>query len=269
MHLTRAIEVDPHFAAAHINLATILRALENEELAKAEFEAGLDEFRLALKREPNSSIAHNNVGFALRALEKTADAANEFRRAIDIDQNYAVAHRNLADAFQEMNKRDEAVSEMRRATAIDTSLKANLDLALLLFEQHKDDAGTIEVQSAIAALKDTIKADDQDAFAHQELGRALSLIGDSDGAIASYTKALEITANYAAALVYRGASFFSIGRFADAASDLKGAAQSQRANPYFKLLLYVARARLGDHGAQKELEINFAKAGPSCAPWGR
>jgi spermidine synthase len=58
----------------------------------------IDELRAALKWNPDSAEAHNNLGIALASMGRMNEAVNEFRQALVIDPAFNDARRNLAMA---------------------------------------------------------------------------------------------------------------------------------------------------------------------------
>ena len=58
----------------------------------------IDELRAALRWNPDSAEAHNNLGIALASTGRIDEAMNEFRQALAIDPEFEDARRNLAMA---------------------------------------------------------------------------------------------------------------------------------------------------------------------------
>jgi Flp pilus assembly protein TadD len=61
-------------------------------------EEAIAEFRAALKLNPRSVVAHNNLGIALGSRGRMDEAIDQFRQALGIDPGFADAQRNLATA---------------------------------------------------------------------------------------------------------------------------------------------------------------------------
>jgi tetratricopeptide (TPR) repeat protein len=88
-HYRRAIEIDPHYGDACLNLAAALDRLE-------QFEAALPWACRAAELLPNNPIAHFNLGNVWRQLGNLEEASAEFRSAIGLDPSFASAHWNDA-----------------------------------------------------------------------------------------------------------------------------------------------------------------------------
>jgi Flp pilus assembly protein TadD len=58
----------------------------------------IDEFREALRWNPDSVEAHNNLGIALASVGRMDEAVKEFRQALAIEPGFEDARRNLAMA---------------------------------------------------------------------------------------------------------------------------------------------------------------------------
>src|SRR4029077_10366218 len=85
----RAIELNPRYGDAILNLAAALDRLEKHEEA-------LDWSQCATAMLPANPIAHFNLANVLRALGQLDDANAAFQAAIALDPNFADAHWNHA-----------------------------------------------------------------------------------------------------------------------------------------------------------------------------
>ena len=84
----RALQIDPAFVAALLNLAS-LRTNAGEP------KAGEEIYRRALALAPRSYEAYNGLGIALARQGRTREAAEAFEKAIAIDPGLATARENL------------------------------------------------------------------------------------------------------------------------------------------------------------------------------
>jgi tetratricopeptide (TPR) repeat protein len=85
----KALELMPHWAAAHINLGTVLYQMSDLSAAREEFAA-------AAELEPQNPTAHFNLGCVLDDLGEAEEAMQRFRRAIELAPQHVDAHFNLA-----------------------------------------------------------------------------------------------------------------------------------------------------------------------------
>ncbi|MEH2162733.1 MAG: tetratricopeptide repeat protein, partial [Nostoc sp.] len=78
---------------------------EADRLREAKkFEEAAVKYKAALRLDPNSIIAHNNLGFVLDELGRLEEAIAAYQRALQIDPNYANAHYNLGIALYAQGK---------------------------------------------------------------------------------------------------------------------------------------------------------------------
>jgi len=102
----RALEVDPDFNRARVNLAMLL--VESDEVDSAK--ALLKE---AIRREPKDAKAYNNLGMVHYSELEVEKAVRYFKRALMIEPSNAEAHYNLGLAFAESGLVLEAIREWR------------------------------------------------------------------------------------------------------------------------------------------------------------
>jgi tetratricopeptide (TPR) repeat protein len=89
----RAIELDPEYADARVNLGRLL----HEDRAPA---AAEKQYRAALESDPDHDVAWFNLGVALEDLGRLHEAAEAYRKAIELDPSNADAHYNLSGILE-------------------------------------------------------------------------------------------------------------------------------------------------------------------------
>lgn len=104
----KAITFNPQSAAAHNNLALVLKELS--QLPEAEKEA-----RQALKIKADKQSYHFNLGLILQRQNKHAEAESSFREAIRLDPMDPDAHFRLAQTMIALNRPAEAEDEAKLA----------------------------------------------------------------------------------------------------------------------------------------------------------
>jgi len=92
--LRKALEIQPDYPDAHINLGTALK--ENGDLNGA-----IASFQQALNINPNYPEAHNNLGNALKKQGDLNGAIASFQQALKLKPSYLEAHINLGNALHE------------------------------------------------------------------------------------------------------------------------------------------------------------------------
>jgi tetratricopeptide (TPR) repeat protein len=143
-----ALESDPRYVQAHINLSAVLMALEQPDdairhllaalaldstNAVAHYNLGfalssrgrLDEavrhYRAALQQQPDFAEVHNNLGQVLLAQGRVDEALQHFRDAVRLLPDSADVHNNLGSALKRRGRLTESVAEFRKALALDPS----------------------------------------------------------------------------------------------------------------------------------------------------
>jgi len=100
-----ALEQEPDFAEAHVNLGRLLHEV-------GDVYAALVHYRAALALRPADTTAAFNVGVALEDLGATVDAITAYRRALECDARNPDAHYNLARLLEQDGKPDLAVRHL-------------------------------------------------------------------------------------------------------------------------------------------------------------
>ena len=180
--------------------------------------------RRRIEKYPADFVGHFNLGAALQAEGKDAEAIPYLAKAVKIRPTSATAHNSLATSLMLTGKLDAAISELHSALANDgnyhnarynlaRALAANGDAMLsikeflLYLEQRPDD---VEAETAVAGLlaseRDfkaaaihygkaaTLKPNDADLATN--LGTAFALTGDLKQAVEAFEKALAVAPDH-------------------------------------------------------------------------
>jgi tetratricopeptide (TPR) repeat protein len=102
----RALDLDPDFNKARVNLAMLL--VESDEVDSAK-----TLLKEAIRREPKDAKAYNNLGMVHYSELEVEKAVGYFKRALQIEPLNAEAHYNLGLAFAESGLVLEAIREWR------------------------------------------------------------------------------------------------------------------------------------------------------------
>jgi Flp pilus assembly protein TadD len=146
-------------------------------------------FRTAIHLNEANSVAHFNLGNALRDQNKHEQAIAEYRRAIEIDPKDADAHVNLGSVLSQQLKLVEAIAEYRRAVEINpTEAVAHFNLGVILDYQG-------EFDEAIKEYREAIRINPKHSRAHNNLGFILRDRNNVDDAIAEFRLAIEADPN--------------------------------------------------------------------------
>jgi protein O-GlcNAc transferase len=141
--LREAIEADPRYARAHLNLGNVL-------LAGGDIGGAISATVVAIRVDEQNADAHYNLG---RLYGMTGDAASAeacFRKAIELRPQFPKAVEALGGHLIQMNRADEAKSWLRRALADDPhNATASLKLSRLLIATGNIDEAEQELRRAV------------------------------------------------------------------------------------------------------------------------
>ena len=104
----QALELEPGFVAAHINLGRLDQQAQHLERAESCY-------RTALSLAPDDVCAHFNLGVVLEERGQTAAAIESYTRAIEIDPDFADAHYNLALLCEAHGQKSNAIRHFAAA----------------------------------------------------------------------------------------------------------------------------------------------------------
>lgn len=159
---------------------------------------------------PTNGRAHNQLGSALAAAGREAEAIAQYRQALALQPKLAKAHFNYATALYRSGQVRESLAEFEAALALardDADTHTNYGRALL-------DAGQPDL--AIVHYRVALRIDPHFAEAHNDLGVALGMGGQLPEAIREFEAALRDRPEYADALNNLGFALVQSGRVADA-----------------------------------------------------
>ncbi len=175
----RAVDADPSFVEAWINLGVVEKEIGNHE-------AALESYSKAIELQPDDAVAHNNFGNLRLAQGDIDGAMAEYSRAIDLDPDYVDAKVNLALAYREAgdpNKSLSALEEINREHPDQGSVLNSLGNALRQAERF--DEGRDILESAIAVAPEY-------AEAYNNLGLVLTLLGQREEARAMFERTVRL-----------------------------------------------------------------------------
>jgi tetratricopeptide (TPR) repeat protein len=108
----QVIELEPEYAAAHINLGTLFYNRRN-------FVAAEKHYRLAIKADPRYALAYFDLGNVLDETERVEEAVTAYRTAIQLAPTYADAHYNLALAYERQKQPRQALAHWQTYAKLD------------------------------------------------------------------------------------------------------------------------------------------------------
>ncbi len=167
----RALEIDPKYVQAHVNLITLYGKLGQAENAEKHY-------RAAIAINPDLAEAHYNFGVLLNEQGKEEEAAGAFSKALEVNPFYAEAHNNLAYFLMTRGKLEEAERHYRAAIENKPNYRiARFNLGRILVNEGK-------LAEAIEHFRLTLEPEDNDTPSFMyALGAAYARAGNRDSAL--------------------------------------------------------------------------------------
>jgi tetratricopeptide (TPR) repeat protein len=178
----------PATAAAWKNLA-------DRQRGAGLFREAVGSYEQALRLQPDSAEAFNDLGIAWQYLGEWARAADCHRRALELAPFYAQAYNNLGTALKAQRRGAEAVTAFERALRLQPdSWQFAYNLGTTLHEQG-------EVERAVGYYRQALRLNPRDAPAANNLATALKEQGQFDEAISLLKESLQHDPNHVLAYV--------------------------------------------------------------------
>ena len=92
----------------------------------------IQEYRDALRINPNDALLHNNLGVAIGDQGKLDQAIEQYQEALRLNPALALAHYNLGECLRKKGERDAAAREFRdflKLAANSSELKTRVERA--------------------------------------------------------------------------------------------------------------------------------------------
>ena len=266
LHLRRAVEIKPDYAAARHRLGVALEKMgrPDEALATymellkirpndadAQYSVGvillnrnqpveaITHFQAALRKKPDHDSAYVALGIAKAQLGRPQEAIADYEQALALNPFNAEAYYNRANALVSLNRDPEALACYEKALQLNPDFEeAHGNYANLLRKLARPD-------EACAHYRRAIQLQPKDANAHYGLGAALEELGRTDEALASYTKVVEFKPDYADAQYNAGVILLNQNHPAEAMPHFQAATKSQPDYTAAHVGLGLAAERLG------------------------
>ncbi len=158
-------------------------------------EEAMEHYRKAIQIDPNDYATMNNLGIALAAQGQFDEAIETYRQAVQINPNFSEAMNNLGIALATRGRSDEAIENFRKVIQINPNYYEALDnLGVALASRGQFDEAIENFHQAIR-----INSNRPETFYH--LGMTLGQLGRKREAIAQYREALRLNPNLTGALI--------------------------------------------------------------------
>ena len=177
-HYRKALELNPHNAAAHSNLGGVLAT-------QGKVEEGVAHLLEAMRLEPTEGSAYYNLGMLRYRQGRSAEAIHYLQSALRYRPEVGDAHRVLGTLLCAQGAVAEGAFHLAEAVRLDPAdSAARYQLARVM-------AGVGRIEEAVAELRACLKVDPTDADALGLLGRLLYARGECRPAIGCLAQAVE------------------------------------------------------------------------------
>jgi len=157
------------------------------------FEEAANLYLTILQIEPTHLDATHNLGVALQALGRLAEAELIYNKAIVLKPNFAIAHHNLSGLLYKLGRLDEAKKSTNNAIKFKPDfVEAHNTLGIIL-------NGLSKVEEAEEIFKKAIALKPNYAQTYHNLGVMLYKIGRLEEAESNYNEAIKFKPDYAEA----------------------------------------------------------------------
>jgi tetratricopeptide (TPR) repeat protein len=210
----------------------------------------------AVALRPDSSVAHNNLGWSLRGQRKLDEAIAEFRRAIELQRKNTRARRNLASTFQDLFRMDEAVAEYRELVRLQKDdASTYIELGEMLAQQGKCDEAVALYRQALKINPDNARSS---AWAHNNLAwlaatSADPKFRDPKQAVTSAERAVTLRPGVAKYWNTLGAAHYALGDWKACVQAVTKSMELRKGGAsYDWFLLAMAHWKLGEKDKARE-----------------
>jgi tetratricopeptide (TPR) repeat protein len=105
----------------------------------------VEAFKLAIRIQPNSAEAHNNLATVLRDLGMYRDAIEAYQQAIRIKPDYTNAHFNLGTTYTDLDIHEKAIEEYKHVIQMQPdSVVAHFKLGINYLSLDNRNAALVE-----------------------------------------------------------------------------------------------------------------------------
>ncbi|MGA3269108.1 MAG: tetratricopeptide repeat protein, partial [Verrucomicrobiota bacterium] len=187
--------------------------------AQGKFDEAIQHCERALQLNPDDAEAHCNLGVVLARQGQLPQAIQQYQQALQINPRFAGACDDWGNALAAQKKWPEAVQQYERSLALDPAVAGpHYNLAVVLAARGKAAEALQQYQKALRLNPDFPEA-------HNNLGAALAAQGKWAEAVQHYRRALQLNPDYAEAHCNLGAALATQGNLAEAVQHFDRAVQ--------------------------------------------
>ena len=144
-------------------------------------------WRATISRNPDSAMAHNNLGMLLVQTDRLNEAMYYLQRAVALNPNNAEAHNNLGNAWRAKGRLEQALDEFQRAAELRPTVAiyhANIGGVLTTKGNFKE---------AVARFETAMQNDPENPFIANNLAWLLATCADDS--VRNGARSVEIARN--------------------------------------------------------------------------
>ncbi len=157
-------------------------------------EEAIEQIRGVLTVHPKDSVAHMEMGLALRRMNRNAEAAESLRHALVADAGNVNARLHLGILLGQMSRLDEACKELEEVVRVAPGVAmVQYNYGVVLALQNR-------LMEASKAFGEAARLEPDNAATRSTLGQVLLQMGRRDEAIVQFREALRVDPNSKAAL---------------------------------------------------------------------
>ena len=165
----QALQKQPNYTEAYINLGIVLRQL-------GQLEEAANSYRQAIALQPYQALAHFSLGNVLSDLENLQEAVRSYEQAIALQPDLRNAHYHLGNIYHKLEDKERSIDCLQKASAIQNNLP--LDSARSYCFLGIDLRWQGRQEEAAIAFKKALELEPQLSGAHQHLCGLLRDLGD-------------------------------------------------------------------------------------------
>ncbi len=188
-------------------------------------------------KRPENARAHSNLGIALLAEGRSAEAIDPCSQAIRIDPDFAGGHYRLAQVLKRNGRWDEAIDSFGKAISLNPRYEqAHIDRGNTFYSLRRFD-------EAVEDYRMVMQINPRNAGMSVNLGNALGSVGKFDEAIEAYREAVRIKPDWVEARQQLASRLHSLGRLDEAIQEYREVLRQIPGHPEARRGLDAALAR--------------------------
>ncbi len=230
-HWTNGITLFSHAINVTENNSIAHNNLGNALKNQGKISEAIKHYTEALRIKPRRAKVHSNLGNALADQGKTSEAIRHYYEALRIKPNYVLAHNNLGNVFASQSKLSEAIKHYIEALRIKPDFaKAHNNLGNAL-------AGQNRISEAIKHYIEALRIEPDNAETQSNLKKVSALLKEIDEAVKRLQELLEVNPEDPELHYDLGTLYYKKGEFDKAIYQYRKSLSIQPDNPgtYYNL----------------------------------